>query len=161
MPTDAEPQIGKQAARFPIVGIGASAGGLEAFLAFLSALPSRTGMAYIFFQHLEPHHESYLPEILSRATQMPVEQAQNGTFVERDRLYVAPPNAVLTIENGALRLSPRTEGATQYYPIDQFFFSRQGSAESGDRRHSFRQFFGRRARFAIHQMRRRHHALSG
>jgi two-component system, chemotaxis family, CheB/CheR fusion protein len=124
LPTDTQQQeVGEQTARFPIVGIGASAGGLEAFLAFLSALPPQTGMAFIFFQHLEPHHESHLPEILSRATAMPVLHARDGVRVQPDRLYVAPPNVVLTIEDGALRLSPRVENGVQYYPIDQFFFS--------------------------------------
>jgi two-component system CheB/CheR fusion protein len=109
--------------RFPIVGIGASAGGLEACLAFLAGLPSETGMAFILVQHLEPTYESHLPEILSRGTAMPVIQAKDGIAVEPDHLYVIPPNAMLTIKDGALHLSPRGESANPHYPIDQFFLS--------------------------------------
>ncbi len=109
--------------RFPIVGIGASAGGLEACLAFLAGLPSETGMAFILVQHLEPTYESHLPGILSRGTAMPVIQAKDGIAVQPDHLYVIPPNAMLTIVDGALRLSPRAESAKPHYPIDQFFLS--------------------------------------
>jgi two-component system CheB/CheR fusion protein len=110
-------------ARFPIVGIGASAGGLEACLAFLAALPSQTGMAFILIQHLEPNHESHLPEILSRGTAMPVVQARQGTRVEKDHLYVIPPNAMLVIKDGVLHLSPRGESPNPHYAIDEFFLS--------------------------------------
>jgi two-component system CheB/CheR fusion protein len=109
--------------RFPIVGIGASAGGLEACLAFLTALPSQTGMAFILVQHLEPNYESHLPEILARGTAMPVVPAKDGVRVEKDRLYVIPPNVMMTIKGGALRLSPRAESPNPYYPIDQFLLS--------------------------------------
>jgi two-component system, chemotaxis family, CheB/CheR fusion protein len=109
--------------RFPIVGIGASAGGLEAFLVFLKALPPRTGMAFILVQHLEPNYESQLPEILSRATAMPVVPAKDGLPVEKDCLYVIPPNAMLTIKDRTLHLSPRSESPNPHYPIDQFFVS--------------------------------------
>ncbi len=109
--------------RFPVVGIGASAGGMEACLSLLSALPLKTGMAFILVQHLEPHQESHLPEILSRATAMPVLRAQDGSPVQPDHFYVIPPNTVLTLEDGKLRLSPRLPDENQYYPIDQFFFS--------------------------------------
>jgi two-component system CheB/CheR fusion protein len=110
-------------ASFPVVGVGASAGGLEACLALLANLPPKTGMAFVLVQHLEPHQISHLPEILSRATTIPVAHAQNEMPVEPDRFYVVPPNAVLTIDGGQLRLSPREESQNQYYPIDQFFFS--------------------------------------
>ena len=109
--------------RFPIAGIGASAGGLEACLAFLAALPSKTGMAFVLVQHLEPTYESHLPEILSRGTAMPVIQASEGVRVEQDHLYVIPPNVMLVIKDGVLHLSPRGESSTPHYPIDQFFHS--------------------------------------
>ena len=109
--------------RFPIVGIGASAGGLEACLVFLKALPPQTGMAFILVQHLEPNYESQLPEILSRATAMPVVPAKDGLPVEKDRLYVIPPNVMLTIKDRALHLFPRAESPNPHYPIDQFFVS--------------------------------------
>ena len=108
---------------FSIVGVGASAGGLEAFLDLLRALPSTTGMAYVLVQHLEPTRESHLPEILSRATSMPVLQAQEGSLVEPNHVYVIPPNASLSIEEGVLRLSPRVDAAQPHYPIDHFFGS--------------------------------------
>jgi len=96
-----------QSKRFHIVGIGASAGGLEAFLEFLRALPSHTGMAFVVVQHLEPHYKSQLPEILARATEMPVLKAEEGQKVEADHVYVIPPNTVMVIQNGALHLAPR------------------------------------------------------
>jgi two-component system, chemotaxis family, CheB/CheR fusion protein len=108
---------------FSIVGIGGSAGGLEACIEFLSALPTTTGMAFILVQHLEPNHQSHLPEILSRATKMPVVHAEEDLRVQPEHLYVIPPNTVLTIKDGALHLAPRSESSSQYYPIDQFFFS--------------------------------------
>ncbi|HTB13323.1 MAG TPA: CheR family methyltransferase [Bryobacteraceae bacterium] len=119
-----------QAGRFPIVGIGASAGGLEASLAFLAALPAKTGMAFVLVQHLEPSYESHLPEILSRGTAMPVLHAQDNTRIDRDRLYVIPPNAMMTIEQGVLRLSPRAESPNPHYPIDKFLVSLAGDQGS-------------------------------
>jgi two-component system, chemotaxis family, CheB/CheR fusion protein len=75
----------------PIVGIGASAGGLESFSELLARLPADTGMAYVFVQHLDPGHASYLVEILSKRAEIPVEQAQDGMKILRDRLYVIHP----------------------------------------------------------------------
>src|SRR5580693_9499670 len=73
---------------FPIVGIGASAGGLEAFTEMLQTLPSNTGMAFVFIQHLDPKHVSLLTELLQRQTSMGVQEATNGLKVEPDHLYV-------------------------------------------------------------------------
>ena len=113
----------ERSGHFPVTGIGASAGGLEACIDLLSALPPRTGMAFVLVQHLEPHHESHLAEILSRSTAMPVLQVEDGMEAERDHVYVVPPNSMLTIKNGILRLSPRSESSNQYYPINHFFVS--------------------------------------
>src|SRR5215831_16072499 len=77
---------------FPIVGIGASAGGLEALSQLLSNLPTNTGMAFMLVQHLDPRHESRLPELLARATRMPVLEAAQGLEVRPDHVYVIPPN---------------------------------------------------------------------
>lgn len=74
---------------FPIVGVAASAGGLEAFIQLLSHLPTDTGMAFVLIQHLSPDHESLLSEILTRATQLPVREVQNGMTVEPNQVYVA------------------------------------------------------------------------
>ena len=109
--------------RFHIVGIGASAGGLEAFLELLRVLSPRTGMAFVVVQHLEPHSESQLADILSRATEMPVIQAEEGQQVEPDHVYVIPPNKTMLIRQRVLHLAPRSESSTPHYPIDQFFES--------------------------------------
>src|SRR6187200_2739110 len=82
---------------FPIVGIGASAGGLEAFTQLLRALPTDTGMAFVFVQHLDPTHATVLTDLLSRATRMPTRQIEDGTLVRPDHVYVIPPNHSLTI----------------------------------------------------------------
>jgi two-component system, chemotaxis family, CheB/CheR fusion protein len=109
--------------RFPIVGIGASAGGLDAFSQLLAALPVDTGMAFVLIQHLDPAHESQLAEILSRTTTMPVTTIKDGIDVESNAVYVIPPNADLTINEGALRLTPRSSERVPHLPIDRFFES--------------------------------------
>ena len=81
----------------PVVGIGASAGGLEAFRQLLENLPADTGMAYALIQHLDPKQQSMLSEILGRSTRMPVREATNGIAVRPDSVYVIPPNTTLTI----------------------------------------------------------------
>ncbi|HEY9633594.1 MAG TPA: chemotaxis protein CheB, partial [Coleofasciculaceae cyanobacterium] len=82
---------------FPIVGIGASAGGLEAFTQLLNYLPTNTGMAFVIVQHMAPEPESALSVILGRATEMPVHEAQDGMAVAPNQVYVIPPNASMTI----------------------------------------------------------------
>ena len=108
---------------FPIVAIGASAGGLDAITELLKSLPSTTGMAFVVVQHLSPTHESVLSEILQRATRMPVEQVANNTAVQPDRVYVIPPGKNLVLGNGLLQLSPRTEERGQHRPVDHFMRS--------------------------------------
>jgi two-component system, chemotaxis family, CheB/CheR fusion protein len=108
---------------FPIVGIGASAGGLEAFSDLLHHLPEKTGMAYVLVTHLDPKHSSDLREILSRTTRIPVQEVSDGVEVRPDRIYVIPPNANMIIRDGALRLAPRTLTRGQYLPIDHFLRS--------------------------------------
>src|SRR6185312_8320767 len=107
---------------FPVVGIGASAGGLEAFTQLLSRLPADTGMAFVLIQHLDPQHDSLLTQALSRATPMPVVQITDGMPIERDHVYVIPPNADAAILHGALTLLPRsTELRRPHLPVDVFF----------------------------------------
>ncbi|TLY35377.1 MAG: hypothetical protein E6K60_10960, partial [Nitrospirae bacterium] len=77
---------------FPVVGIGASAGGLEACTTMLSHLPLDSGMAFVLVQHLDPKHESVLSDLLARSTRMPVMQVQDGVEVHPNHLYVIPPN---------------------------------------------------------------------
>ncbi len=107
----------------PVVGIGASAGGLEAFTQFLRNLPADTGMAFVLVQHLDPHHESILSELLSRHTAMPVDQAVQGAAVLPNHVYIIPPNAAMKIEHGVLRLSPRSYQRGSHLPVDFFLCS--------------------------------------
>jgi two-component system, chemotaxis family, CheB/CheR fusion protein len=93
----------------PVVGIGASAGGLEAFTQMLQALPVDTGMAFVLIQHLAPTRPSLLAEILSRATRMPVVEVHDEPRVEPNHVYVIPPDRNLVISDGVLKLLPRTE----------------------------------------------------
>jgi two-component system, chemotaxis family, CheB/CheR fusion protein len=106
---------------FPIVGIGASAGGIEAFTQTLEHLPSDTGMAFVFIQHLHPDYESALTEILGRQTTMPVVEAKDDMAVRPNHVYVIPPDAYLGIFGGMLLLLPRPHGHERRLPIDQFF----------------------------------------
>lgn len=111
------------AAGFPIVGIGASAGGLEAFRELLENLPPDTGMAFVYVQHMEPRHQSMLAKIFARHSRMPVDEIQDGMRVEPNHVYVIPPNANLTVSEALLRLSPRTEIAGHHMPADYFLRS--------------------------------------
>jgi two-component system CheB/CheR fusion protein len=106
-----------------VVGIGASAGGLEAFKLLLSGLPADTGFAFVLIQHLDPTHQSSLSEILGRATAMPVGDAGDGMAVEPNHVYVIPPNTELTIANRVLKLSPRNQMLVPHMPIDLFLRS--------------------------------------
>ncbi len=108
---------------FPIVGIGASAGGVEALGAFFRAMPADNGMAFVVVTHLPSNRESLLAEILARATEMPVHDASDGEEVEAEHVYVLPAGAALTIGGGRLRL--RWTGADEHEraPIDIFFAS--------------------------------------
>ena len=108
---------------FPVVGIGASAGGLEAVTRLLSDLPNETGMAFVLIQHLDPAHESMLTELLSRATPLPVREASEGTRVEQNHIYVIPRNASMVISGGILRLMSRETDGGKYMPVDRFLRS--------------------------------------
>ncbi len=114
----------------PIVGVGASAGGLEAFTELLSHLPVDTGMAFVLIQHLDPSHESHLTELLSKASRMPVSEAKGDTRVEGNRVYVIPPRCNLSISGGVLHTLPRPAGGRNL-PID--FFLRALAADCGSR----------------------------
>ncbi|HEY9826867.1 MAG TPA: chemotaxis protein CheB [Stenomitos sp.] len=110
-------------APFPIVGIVASAGGLEAFTQLLSHLPTDTGMAFVLIQHLAPNRESLLSEILDRVTQLPVREVQNNVTVEPNQVYVIPPNTKMVLTKGVLQLLPREKVLGKYMPGDAFFAS--------------------------------------
>lgn len=107
---------------FPIVAIGASAGGLEAVSELLAALPPKTDMAYVVIQHLAAGHESLMAELLAKKTPMPVDQVSEGMDLKVNQVYVIPPNTALTVEGTRLHLSPRqSEGP--HHPVDVFFAS--------------------------------------
>jgi len=110
-------------ATFPIVAIGASAGGLEAFSNLLRALPAEPGIALVFIPHLDPTHESAMVELLARTTRMPVLQAAEGMRVAVNSVYVLPPNSDMTIDGGVLRLVRRGAERGHHMPIDTFLRS--------------------------------------
>lgn len=110
---------------FPIVGIGASAGGLEALELFLSHVPAECGMAFVVIQHLSPTHSGNLSELLQRSTSMKVSQVDSTTNVQPDHVYVIPPNKDMSISKRTLRLHD-PEADTKYglrLPIDTFLHS--------------------------------------
>ena len=109
---------------FPIVGVGASAGGLEAFTQLLQHLPADSGMALVLVQHLDPTHKSLLREALAKTTAMTVIQPQNGTEVRPNHIYVIPSDADMTIAGSRLMLIPRRlDERRPHLPIDFFFRS--------------------------------------
>ncbi len=109
--------------RFPIVGIGASAGGIEAFRAFFAHLPPHTGMSFIVVLHLARDRPSTLTDIIAHWTPMPVVVAADGMAVEVEHVYVIPPNAILTIESGTLRVRPPQTAPRETDLIDTLFNS--------------------------------------
>ncbi|MEY2667690.1 MAG: hypothetical protein RJA59_328, partial [Pseudomonadota bacterium] len=116
---------------FPIVGLGASAGGLEAFEQFFRSVPVDLGMAFVLVSHLDPSHESILTEILQRATALPVVEAHDQLAVKPGHIYVIPPNRDMTIFHGVLQLSVPDAPRGQRMPIDAFF--RSLAEDRGDR----------------------------
>lgn len=109
-------------ASFPIVGIGASAGGMETFIELLRHISPDSGMAFVLIQHLDPKHASYLSEALARAIKLPVIEIKDQMAIEPDHVYVIPSNADVGILKGTLVLLPRsTEGRKPHLPIDFFF----------------------------------------
>ena len=106
---------------FPIVGIGASAGGLEAFEQFLRNMPPDSGMAFVLVQHLDPTHKDIMAELLQRVTKMKVFQVKDATKVEPDCVYVIPPNKDMSILHGVLHLMEPSARRGLRLPIDFFF----------------------------------------
>src|SRR5262245_14106572 len=126
---------GKQSSRpearqLPIVGIGASAGGLDALERLLKSLPAGGGMAFLVVQHLDPKHESRLTEILARATPLPVAEVTDRMRIQPNSVYVIPPNVNMLVRNGVLRLSPRDEPMARHHPIDFLFRSLAASQKN-------------------------------
>jgi two-component system CheB/CheR fusion protein len=108
--------------RFPIVGVGASAGGIESFRELLGAIPEKSGITYVLVQHLLPSHESMLPEILAQATSLPIQEITNDIPVEPGLIFVIPENKMVIIKDHILKLIPRKENEPNL-PIDMFFSS--------------------------------------
>jgi two-component system, chemotaxis family, CheB/CheR fusion protein len=114
-----------------IVGLGASAGGLEPLEQFLSHVPANSGMSYVVVQHMDPTHRGMLSELLQRATAMPVHEARDSMRLAPDAVYVIPPNAELTVSNGVLHLAAPAKPRGFRLPIDVLFCSL--AREQGER----------------------------
>src|SRR5712692_4190926 len=122
-PASTEPSPKTPAPAFPIVGIGASAGGLEAFTQLLKHLPPDTGMGFVLVQHLDPDHESALAQILARVTSMPVREVANELRIAPNHVYIIPPNTDMATAQGVLKLQRRQAGRAPHHSIDFFFES--------------------------------------
>ena len=112
-----------RAADFLIAGVGASAGGVEAFTELLTNLPSDTGMAFVLIQHLDPKHESLLSAVLAKKSTMPVVEVTKGMRLEPNHVYVIPPNATMTVSDHSLQLEKRIETGGTPMPVDLFMRS--------------------------------------
>lgn len=117
------PLLPSELPSFPLVGIGASAGGLEAFTHLLAHLPTTTGMAYVLVQHLDPTHKSLLTDLLTRTTQMDVHEAREGMEVCANHVYIIAPDTDLTLSHHRLHVVPQTTTAGQHLSIDTFLVS--------------------------------------
>ncbi|MDB5192347.1 MAG: signal transduction histidine kinase with CheB and CheR [Segetibacter sp.] len=116
---------------FPIVAIGASAGGLEAIIELLNNLRQETGMAFVYIQHLDPTHKSALADILQRSTKMKVVEVRDQTPIKKDHLFIIPPNTNLSIVDGAFKLVERLKRPAKDAPIDCFFLSLAENQKEG------------------------------
>ncbi|MGB7874286.1 MAG: chemotaxis protein CheB, partial [Anaerolineales bacterium] len=122
-PSPTAETVRKESQSFPIVGIGASAGGLEALELFLANVPENSGMAFVIVQHLDPNHKGMLVELLQRGTSMKVAQVKDRTHVKPDCVYVIPPNKDMSILRGTLHLLDPVAPRGLRLPIDFFFRS--------------------------------------
>jgi two-component system CheB/CheR fusion protein len=107
----------------PVAGIGASAGGLDAFKKFLAAMSADSGVAFVLIPHLDPKHESLMVELLARYTKMPVVEATDGVAALANHVYIIPPNKYMTISGGVLRLTGPVERGGPQTSIDLFLRS--------------------------------------
>lgn len=122
-PKSSETRHEKSASPLPVVGIGGSAGALEAFKELLRSLSPNTGMAFVLMQHLDPRASSNLREILARETSMPVVTVENDMAIDSNHVYVMPPNATVFIDDNSLKLEPRLSEKGIPMPIDAFLRS--------------------------------------
>ncbi|HTU23562.1 MAG TPA: PAS domain S-box protein [Gemmataceae bacterium] len=121
-PAEADP-LARKPSEPPVAGIGASAGGLDAFKKFFTAMPPDSGIAFVLVPHLDPAHESLMVELMSRHTAMPVVEAENDMPVEANHVYIIPPNKYMTIRGGTLRLTGPVERHASQTSIDLFLRS--------------------------------------
>lgn len=117
------PETTARAPRIRVVGLGASAGGLEPLEQFLGHVPATSGLAYVVVQHMDPTHKALLGELLQRATTMPVHEITQMQSIEADAVYVIPPNAELTVSGGAFHLNQPSRPRGMRLPIDVLFCS--------------------------------------
>ena len=103
---------------FPVVGVGASAGGLDACRAFVSALPHNSSMAFILVQHLDPHHESMMADLLADHSALPLHEAVHGTSVEQGKIYVIPSGTYLSVVNNVILITPPHRDQGPRMPVD-------------------------------------------
>jgi two-component system CheB/CheR fusion protein len=108
---------------FPIAGVGASAGGLDALSRLVAALPPEPGLAIVVIQHLDPRHESHLTELLEGKSKVPVVDAEHGMKVKPDHVYAIQPNTNVAIADGVLSVTPRPDNKNPHYPVDHFLRS--------------------------------------
>src|SRR5687768_11975603 len=120
MPAPGKENLSKEKL-FLVVGIGASAGGLDAFRQLIKNLPMDSGMAYILVQHLDPDHESILAELIQKITLIPVSEVTDNIEIQPNHIYVIPPNKLLTANDGILRLTDRQPKSYHNLPIDLLF----------------------------------------
>ncbi len=121
--TETDPPAGEERAAFPVVGVGASAGGLESLERLFDALPADTGMAFVVLQHLSPDFKSLMDELLARHSDMPVRVVEHGTVVQPNHVYLLPPRKEMELEGGRLQLTDKNQAGGLTMPIDRFFRS--------------------------------------
>ena len=126
-----ETESAESQGQFLVAAIGASAGGIEAFSELMRNLPDDTGMAFVLIQHLDPKHHSILTELVAKDTSMPVSEVADGMRLERNHVYVIPPNASMSLSNHTLKIGPRGEVRGMHMPIDHFM--RALAEEQGNR----------------------------
>lgn len=114
---------GRADASDPIIGVGASAGGIAALQKFFPEVPPDSGFAYVVIQHLDAEHESVLASIIQRCTPIATETAAEGSKIEPDRIYVIPPGVSVTVKDRRFHIVKMASARTKRTPIDDFFIS--------------------------------------
>src|SRR5690348_6258112 len=116
---------------FPVIAVGASAGGLEAFRTFVTGLPANSGMAFVLVQHLDPSHKSMMANLLAPHTGMPILEAQEGMRLEPNHVYLNPPGRYLALHSGVFEVSLAAPAQSPRMPFD--FLLQSLAEEVGER----------------------------